>query len=46
MANLTNISNFHPLEVVGHGSETQLHVSEHLNNYSWTKVKTIPLFSG
>ena len=28
----TNMSNFHPLEVVGRGSETQLQVSEILNN--------------
>ena len=27
----TNVSNFHPLEVVGRGSETQLQVSENLN---------------
>ena len=27
---LTNISNFHPLEVVGRGSETQLQVGEDL----------------
>ena len=26
--NLTNTRNFHPLEVVGRGSETQLHVGE------------------
>ena len=26
-----NMSNFHPLEVVGRGSETQLHVGENLN---------------
>ena len=25
------MSNFHPLEVVGHGSETQLQVGENLN---------------
>ena len=30
-SNLTNISNFHPLEVVGRGSETQLQVDENLN---------------
>ena len=29
--NLTNTSNFHPLEVVGRGSETQLQVGEKLN---------------
>ena len=28
---LTNISNFQPPEVVGHGSETQLQVAENLN---------------
>ena len=28
---LTIISNFHPLEVVGHDSKTQLNVREHLN---------------
>ena len=27
----TNTSNFHPLEVVGRGSETQLQVGENLN---------------
>ena len=27
----TNMSNFHPLEVVGRGSETQLQVGENLN---------------
>ena len=26
----TNMSNFHPLEIVGRGSETQLHVGENL----------------
>ena len=30
-ANLPNMSNFHPLEVVGRGSETQLQVGENLN---------------
>ena len=29
--NETNITNFHPLEVVGRGSETQLQVGENLN---------------
>ena len=29
--NWTNFSNFHPLEVVGRTSETQLQVSENLN---------------
>ena len=28
---LDNMSNFHPLEVVDRGSETQLQVSENLN---------------
>ena len=28
---LTNISNFHPLQVVGRGSETQLQVGENSN---------------
>ena len=28
---LANTSNFHPLEVVGRGSETQLQVGENLN---------------
>ena len=31
VVNLTNISNFHSLKVVGRGSETQLQVSENLN---------------
>ena len=26
-----DMSNFHPLEVVSRGSDTQLHVGEHLN---------------
>ena len=30
-SNQTNISNFHPLEVVDRGSETQLQVGENLN---------------
>ena len=29
--NLTNMCNFHPLEVVGRGSDTQLQVGENLN---------------
>ena len=29
--NKINVSNFHPLEVVGRGSETQLQVGENLN---------------
>ena len=28
---LTNVNNFHPLEVVGRDSETQLQVGENLN---------------
>ena len=31
VSNQTQISNFHPLEVVGRGSETQLQVGEKLN---------------
>ena len=31
MSNLTNMINFHPLEVVGRGSESQLQVGENLN---------------
>ena len=31
--NLNNYGKFHPLEVVGRGSETQLHVGEKLNYY-------------
>ena len=31
VSNWTNMSNFHPLEVVGRGSETQLQVGENLN---------------
>ena len=27
----TNMSNFHPLEIVGRGSETQLQAGENLN---------------
>ena len=29
--NLTNMSNFHPLEIVGRGSETQLQVGKNLS---------------
>ena len=29
------MSNCHPLEVVGCGSETQLHVRENLNKITW-----------
>ena len=29
-SNFTNVSNFHPREVVGRGSETQLQVAENL----------------
>ena len=32
VSRLTNISNFHPLEVVGRGSETQLQVGENLDD--------------
>ena len=32
VSNWTNTSNFHPLEVVGRGSETQLQVGESINN--------------
>ena len=28
-----NVTNFHPLEVVGRGSETQLQMNENLNKY-------------
>ena len=31
VANLTNISHFHPLDVVGRGTETQLQVDENFN---------------
>ena len=31
VSNLTNMRDFHPLEVVGRGSETQLQVGENLN---------------
>ena len=31
MFNSTNMSKFHPLEVVGRVSETQLQMGEHLN---------------
>ena len=30
-----NTSNFHPLEVVGRGSGTQLQVGETINNVTW-----------
>ena len=33
VSNLTNPSNFHPLEVVGRGSETQLQVGEKIKSY-------------
>ena len=29
--NLNNMCNFHPLEVVGHGSEIQFQVGENIN---------------
>ena len=29
------MSNFHPLEVVGRGSETQLQVGNNLNELAW-----------
>ena len=32
VSNQTNMSNFHPLEVLGRDSETQLQVGEKLNN--------------
>ena len=32
---LNNMSNFHPLEVVGRGSETQLQVGENSHYISW-----------
>ena len=35
VSNSTNISNFHPLEVAGRGSETQLQVAENLNKLTW-----------
>ena len=31
ISNLKNMNNFHPLEVVGRDSETQLQVGENLN---------------
>ena len=31
VSNQTNMSNLHPLQVVGHGSETQLQVGGNLN---------------
>ena len=31
VSNQTNVSNFHPLEVVGRGSDAQLQVDENLN---------------
>ena len=40
-AKVKNISNFHPLEVVGRGSETQLQVGENIFFYCsalWVKV--------
>ena len=30
-----NMSNFHPLEVVGSGSDAQLQVGEKLNKLTW-----------
>ena len=33
------MSNFHPLEVVGRGSETQLQVNENLNKFSRIRVE-------
>ena len=34
-SNLTNMSIFHALEVVGRGSETQLQVVENLNDFNY-----------
>ena len=39
------MSNFHPLEVVGRGSETQLQVGENLNYFKIIRVKTVCLSS-
>ena len=39
----TNMSNFHPLEVVGRGSETQLLVGENLNYLTYSDVSVKPV---
>ena len=39
---LANVNNFHPLEVVGRGSETQLQVGENLNKTTWGCMVNIP----
>ena len=36
---LSKLSNFHPLEVVGHGSETQIQVSENLKYTKFSAVR-------
>ena len=37
LSNITNMSNFHPLEVVGRGSHPQLQVGDNLNKIPWRK---------
>ena len=37
------MSNFHPLEVVGHGSETPLQMGKNLNKFIW-QDKDKPLY--
>ena len=43
VSNYTYMSNFHPLEVVGRGSETQLQVSENLNKGIHCKMTLVLL---
>ena len=33
-----NVCNFHPLEIVGRGRETQLHVGKNLNYFIWCYI--------
>ena len=45
VSNQTNMRNVHPLEVVGRGSETQLHVLKNLGKITGLKwVKWVKLF--
>ena len=43
-SNCTNVSNFHPLEVVGRGSETQLQMGENLNYFISAGLTFLPVY--
>ena len=42
--NCTNVSSFHPLEVVGRGSETQLQMGENLNYSTNAGLTFLPIY--